>query len=281
MTLGSHIATLRAAQGLSQAELAELLEVSRQSVSKWETDASVPELDKLLRLAQVFGITLDQLVKGDGSVSAAPMESVQSPEPDSGAPRQPPRIMVGSVLLLFGGLLALIFSLRGTPLSMVLTIALPFLSCGAVCLLAKTHILLWCGWCLLIPYYFYDIGFGLGAVVSLLWPRPIVPPSLLILCTAWTLRDKLWGSPRSRGLFIWGWLYGVVIYLVTRKLGLEFYGTIVLWLSRAARLRWQLLGHVLLVLSTLLALVLVSTALSALFYFGSMLLRKKRSETNQ
>lgn len=277
MTLGTHIATLRVAQGFSQAELAELLEVSRQSVSKWETDTSVPELDKLLRISQVFGVTLDELVKGDGPVSAELVESVSAPEPVSNPPRQPLRVMVGSILMLFGGLLALIFSLRGTPLSMVLTIALPFLSCGAVCLLAKTHILLWCGWCLLIPYYFYDIGFGLGAVVSLLWPRPIVPPLLLILYTAWTLRDKLWGSPRHRGLFIWGWLYGVVVYLILRRLGLQFYSTIVLWLSRAARLRWQLLGHVLLVLSTLLALVLVSTALAGLFYCSSCFLRKRRS----
>ena len=49
----------------TERDLADALEVSRQSVSKWETDASIPELDKLLRLAELFGVTLDELVKGD------------------------------------------------------------------------------------------------------------------------------------------------------------------------------------------------------------------------
>ena len=59
MTLGQNIARLRAQKNLSQGDLADALEVSRQSVSKWETDASIPELDKLLRLAELFGVTLD------------------------------------------------------------------------------------------------------------------------------------------------------------------------------------------------------------------------------
>ena len=49
MTLGQTITRLRTVKGLSQGALAEELGVSRQSVSKWETDASVPELEKLLR----------------------------------------------------------------------------------------------------------------------------------------------------------------------------------------------------------------------------------------
>ena len=67
MTLGQNIARLRAQKNLSQGDLADALEVSRQSVSKWETDASIPELDKLLRLAELFGVTLDELVKGENA----------------------------------------------------------------------------------------------------------------------------------------------------------------------------------------------------------------------
>ena len=67
MTLGQNIARLRAQKNLSQGDLADALEVSRQSVSKWETDASIPELDKLLRLAELFGVTLDELVKGESA----------------------------------------------------------------------------------------------------------------------------------------------------------------------------------------------------------------------
>lgn len=72
MTLGERITAYRTGAGLSQDQLAERLEVSRQSVSKWETDASVPELSKLLRLSEVFGVTLDALVKGEEAPENAP-----------------------------------------------------------------------------------------------------------------------------------------------------------------------------------------------------------------
>ncbi|MFR5405455.1 MAG: helix-turn-helix domain-containing protein [Oscillibacter sp.] len=46
--------------------------VSRQSVSKWENDASVPDLEKLVKLSGVFGVSLDELVKGEVPDLAAP-----------------------------------------------------------------------------------------------------------------------------------------------------------------------------------------------------------------
>ena len=63
MTLGEKILALRAQKGMSQEDLAAALEVSRQSVSKWETNQSVPDLDKIIRLADLFGVTVDQLVR--------------------------------------------------------------------------------------------------------------------------------------------------------------------------------------------------------------------------
>ena len=59
MSLGTNISRLRAEHRLSQGDLAEALGVSRQSVSKWETDASVPDLDRLVKLSRLFGVTLD------------------------------------------------------------------------------------------------------------------------------------------------------------------------------------------------------------------------------
>ena len=64
MTLGQNICRLRTERGLSQGDLADALGVSRQSISKWETDASVPELEKLRRLSELFHISLDALVGG-------------------------------------------------------------------------------------------------------------------------------------------------------------------------------------------------------------------------
>ena len=58
MTLGERIAYYRGALGLSQGELAEKLGVSRQAVSKWETDAGLPDLDRLIALSGLYNICL-------------------------------------------------------------------------------------------------------------------------------------------------------------------------------------------------------------------------------
>lgn len=63
MTLSEKIFSLRTARKLSQQELAEALEVSRQSVSKWETGQAVPDLDKIIRLADLFSVSVDELVR--------------------------------------------------------------------------------------------------------------------------------------------------------------------------------------------------------------------------
>ena len=65
MTIGEKIYKLRTEKNLSQGELSELLEVSRQSVSKWENGAATPDLDKIIKLSEVFGITIDELVKNE------------------------------------------------------------------------------------------------------------------------------------------------------------------------------------------------------------------------
>lgn len=272
MTLGSHIAALRAAQGLSQAELAELLEVSRQSVSKWETDASVPELDKLLRLAQIFHITLDQLVTGDAPEAETPVETVHTPEPACPAPQQPLRVTVGSVLLFFGGSLALIFSLQGNWLTAVLMVSLPFLSCGAVCLLLKDLLPLWCGWCVFLSLFLCN-----SWTPKLFWYNSAVMllalAGLLVL-TGWAFRDRLLGSAKRRRLLAWSWSAGAVLYLVLQRVGWNFYGTYIMWLSSDENHRRQLFGKIVLELSMPLAFALISTALAAIFYYGRKLLRR-------
>lgn len=65
MILSEKILTLRKKNGWSQEELAEKLNVTRQSVSKWEIAASIPDIGKILELAQIFGVTTDFLLKDD------------------------------------------------------------------------------------------------------------------------------------------------------------------------------------------------------------------------
>ena len=62
MKLNEKIVVLRQQRGWSQEELAERMEVSRQSVSKWESGASTPELDRIVRLCELFGLTADELI---------------------------------------------------------------------------------------------------------------------------------------------------------------------------------------------------------------------------
>lgn len=65
MELGNQIRENRATHGLTQEELAERVFVTRQTVSNWETGKSCPDIQSLLMLSDLFGVTLDQLVKGD------------------------------------------------------------------------------------------------------------------------------------------------------------------------------------------------------------------------
>ena len=63
MDLSEKILKLRKAHGLSQDELAEKLGVTRQSISKWESNQATPELDKVVKLAEVFDTNTDYLLQ--------------------------------------------------------------------------------------------------------------------------------------------------------------------------------------------------------------------------
>ncbi len=65
MTLGERIKNYRQRVGLSQEELAEKLNVSRQAITKWENDSGIPDIDNLISLSKVMGISLDELVMGE------------------------------------------------------------------------------------------------------------------------------------------------------------------------------------------------------------------------
>lgn len=72
MTIGEKITHLRNAQGLSQEGLADKLSVSRQSVSKWEMDQALPQIDKVLLLCELFNISTDELLYDKISINRAP-----------------------------------------------------------------------------------------------------------------------------------------------------------------------------------------------------------------
>ena len=68
MTFGENLQFLRKRAGLTQEGLAEQMDVSRQSVSKWESNAAYPEMDAILRLCDLFSCDMDTLLRGDVSL---------------------------------------------------------------------------------------------------------------------------------------------------------------------------------------------------------------------
>lgn len=157
MNLGENIYHLRTERNLSQGDLADALEVSRQSVSKWENNSAVPELEKLLKMAQIFGVTIDELVTGKKKEEpvAAPTPSPQSEPQQAPSVRQGllPQQILGIILLVFGGLCLIVFTVVGIFIgawALGLCIALPFLLCGTICLLCKNNIGLKCAWAVFV-----------------------------------------------------------------------------------------------------------------------------------
>ena len=65
MKLCEKLQKLRKEKGYSQEQLADLLDVSRQSVSKWESGTTYPEMDKLLSLCKIFNVSLDELTNDE------------------------------------------------------------------------------------------------------------------------------------------------------------------------------------------------------------------------
>ena len=105
MSLGENIYNLRGKRGWSQSDLSDALGVSRQSVSKWENDTSTPDLDKLIKMCEIFDTTLDELVFGK-------KEEIKEESTSSGTTPQGTeshtktkiqyRMMIGVISLMFG-----------------------------------------------------------------------------------------------------------------------------------------------------------------------------------
>jgi len=172
MTLGEKISALRNQHEMSQGDLAEKMNVSRQSISKWETDTSVPELDKLIQLSEVFHITLDELVKGD--VPPAHEEG-ENTEPENKVPAPPVQVIVqksvstqkiiGFILLGVGLLCCLLALIFGSGL---LIVGGYILFCSIICLLVKKYAGLIIGWITILLIFFlspYVTGVNMLAIL--------------------------------------------------------------------------------------------------------------------
>ena len=85
MSLATNLATLRKKHGLTQMDLAEKLNVSRQAISRWEVGAAVPSTDNLKTLSDLYGVSVDDILKGEtasvpqsSDLSDSPQETLSS-----------------------------------------------------------------------------------------------------------------------------------------------------------------------------------------------------------
>lgn len=109
--LSEKIYTLRRKNGLSQEQLAEIIGVSRQAISKWEGGLSVPESEKLVAISEYFDVTLDYLLKEDADCAQKPEQETadgQSPKNHKGMLLGIMTCVAGIVGLILWGLISIL-----------------------------------------------------------------------------------------------------------------------------------------------------------------------------
>lgn len=173
MSLGETIYRLRTEKSLSQGDLAEMLEVSRQSISKWENNSAVPDLEKIIRLSEIFEVSLDELVKGEEAPKRVltETEASQDKKKEGGFP---PRKIAGTILFCMAFLVVMFFLVAGGGLAGFI-FALPFLTCGILCFALKKNVGLWCAWDLYVLfdlYMSYATGISRASVLHTLQWTP-------------------------------------------------------------------------------------------------------------
>ncbi|MBR7009586.1 MAG: helix-turn-helix transcriptional regulator [Oscillospiraceae bacterium] len=122
MIFADKLIDLRKKNGWSQEELADRLEVSRQSVSKWESAQSVPDMNRILKLSELFGVTTDYLLKDELGPEALAAQTL--PVPDTEFPVRQVSMEEASDFLEYRGLAA-----RRIALGVLLCILSPVLLC--------------------------------------------------------------------------------------------------------------------------------------------------------
>ena len=194
MNLGENIHSYRVSNNMSQADLAEALDVSRQSVSKWENNTALPELEKLCRMSELFDVTLDELVYG----VHAPRGGKKDVMNMSLRELIPARVLIGSFLLLFGMVFFLLSVFWGHRLRMgeamgeLLSVNIALLGLSMVATY-NTHVLTSCG----VIYMLYScVCFGIFNVRSTTNYLFLFLGSIILL--VWFIKWGLKGHPEAK-----------------------------------------------------------------------------------
>lgn len=161
MTFGEKLSKLRKENNYTQEQLADILCVSRQSVSKWESNMAYPETDKLICLARLFECSTDYLLKDEcvnkGGAAVAPHKaSVFTTQK-----------IIGYILLtvsLVAAILVALLSENKEELFILIPVVLSILACSLICLFVERKAGYWCAWAVFSPITLltpFIIGFSL------------------------------------------------------------------------------------------------------------------------
>lgn len=278
MSLGERIYRLRTEKNLSQGDLAERLEVSRQSISKWENNNAVPELEKIIKLSEILGVSLDELVKGEPSAYRTENINVKQEEKVQGTANSQ-RTIIGVILLCMTFLLGLLSLM--TPLSLwgFILFVFPFLICGILCLTVRKNLGLWCVW---VIYVFLDIFINIGMGISrgnifstLMWEDEmnygrlalawvlVIGLVVLIVVTAIRFRKIPFASvQQGKKKMIIAWVVVATIYLGLKMLAsTDAYGNFIMKLLVEMRVLFFVYMHLLSLLRVVtLTVAIVFTA---------------------
>ena len=192
MTFGENLQFLRKRAGMTQEELAEKMEVSRQSVSKWESNAAYPEMDAILRLCGLFRCDLDTLLRGDVSRRFGEDASLWDRHMNSFAAAMAAGvalILLGVTLLLLVGEFFALEMWAGVVFFLFLTVAVTIFILSGI---AIPIALLLLGLTAIIPLDTYaDLRLGLGLSLDQ-WDA--LCGTLFLLCVTITATALTWAG---------------------------------------------------------------------------------------
>ena len=126
MSLGERLYELRKNKNLSQEEVAEKLNVTRQTVSKWETDESKPDFDKIVPICELFGIDSKELLTGEKELTKDETETKENKE----VKKKKATIISLSILLYFVSIVWILVSEETFRLNDGLVVGVFLLICG-------------------------------------------------------------------------------------------------------------------------------------------------------
>lgn len=135
-SIGERIYELRKQNNLSQGDLAEKLEISRQTVSKWENNSSSPELEKIIALSEIFAVTTDFILKGTSVVTTEETTVTQEEktEEQEVIKKTSGKKIAGVILIIIGAVLFAVFCFTAQVLAML---AAWIIGSGALLILCK------------------------------------------------------------------------------------------------------------------------------------------------